>query len=77
MSIKYSEKLKSAVMGFVKDERQEEDDPYYMPIEIGYLEKKDYPNDYKNYKTDYLCEDSFIVEFEDIIKIVVEDKANE
>ena len=37
------------------------------------LPKKDFPIECKNYKTDWLAENDFLVEFEDIIKIVNEE----
>ena len=69
----YSKQLKNAVMDFVKDERFFTDDAEYMPVVIA-LTKKEFTNEYKNYKTDWVDEDDFLVEFEDIIKIVDEEK---
>jgi len=76
--ILYSKELKKAVMGYVKDERQMGDLVHYpikakdfIPLEVA-LPKKDFPNDHKNYKTDWVDEDDFLVEFEDINKIVGE-----
>ena len=70
----YSKQLKNAVMDFVKDERFFTDDSEYMPMEVA-LPKKEFTNEYKNFKTDWLDEDDFLVEFEDIIKIVDEEKS--
>jgi|TARA_R110002020_G_scaffold24183_1_gene79726 hypothetical protein len=69
MISKYSEELKSAVMDFVKDERYMEENPNFIPNEFA-LPKEDFPAECKNYKTDWVDEDYFLVEFEDIIKIV-------
>jgi len=68
----YSEELKSKVMAFVKDERNEEENQDFIPMEFA-LPKKDFPIECKNYKTDWLDENDFLVEFEDIIKIVDEE----
>tara|TARA_R110000851_G_scaffold88217_1_gene192727 strand:- start:311 stop:559 length:249 start_codon:yes stop_codon:yes gene_type:complete len=65
----YSNQLKNAVINFVKDERCSTDDSEYIPIEFA-LPKKDFPIECKNYKTDWVDENDFLVEFEDIIKIV-------
>ena len=65
----YSKQLKNAVMDFVKDERFFTDDAEYMPVVVA-LPKKEFTNEYKNYKTDWVDEDDFLVGFEDIIKIV-------
>ena len=65
----YSKQLKNAVMDFVKDERFFTDDAEYMPVVVA-LPKKEFTNEYKIYKTDWVDEDDFLVEFEDIIKIV-------
>ena len=65
----YSKQLKNAVMDFVKDERFFTDDAEYMPVVVA-LPKKEFTNEYKNYKTDWVDEDDFLVSFEDIIKIV-------
>ena len=70
----YSKQLKNAVMDFVKDERFFTDDAEYMPVVIA-LTKKEFTNEYKNYKTDWVDEDDFLVEFEDIVKIVDEVKS--
>ena len=43
-----------------------------MPVVVA-LPKKEFTNEYKNYKTDWVYEDDFLVEFEDIIKIVEEE----
>jgi len=72
MRSNYSEKLKSAVMDYVKAERNEEENLSYIPIEFA-LSKKDFPIECKNYKTDWVDEDDFLVEFEDIIKIIDEE----
>ena len=73
----YSKQLKNAVMDFVKDERFFTDDAEYMPVVVA-LPKKEFTNEYKIYKTDWVYEDDFLVEFEDIIKIVeVEESDNE
>jgi len=73
----YSKQLKNAVMDFVKDERFFTDDAEYMPVVVA-LPKKEFTNEYKIYKTDWVDEDDFLVEFEDIIKIVeVEESDNE
>jgi len=68
----YSEELKSEVMAFVKAERNEEENQDFIPMEFA-LPKKDFPIECKNYKTDWLDENDFLVEFEDIIKIVNEE----
>jgi len=65
----YSEELKSSVMDFVKYERNEEENKNFIPMEFA-LPKKDFLIECKNYKTDWVDEDYFLVEFEDIIKIV-------
>jgi hypothetical protein len=65
----YSEELKSAVMDFVKDERNEEENQNFIPNEVA-LPKKNFLTEYKNYKSDWVDEDYFLVEFKDIIKIV-------
>jgi hypothetical protein len=65
----YSEELKSSVMNFVKAERNEEENKNFIPMEFA-LPKKDFLIECKNYKTDWVDEDYFLVEFEDIIKIV-------
>jgi len=65
----YSEELKSSVMDFVKYERNEEENQNFIPMEFA-LPKKDFLIECKNYKTDWVDEDYFLVEFEDIIKIV-------
>ena len=65
----YSEELKSSVMDFVKTERNEEENKNFIPMEFA-LPKKDFLIECKNYKTDWVDEDYFLVEFEDIIKIV-------
>tara|TARA_R100000152_G_C6543687_1_gene20860 strand:- start:34 stop:264 length:231 start_codon:yes stop_codon:yes gene_type:complete len=67
----YSEELKSAVMHFVKDERKAEKNNKFIPMEFA-LPKKDFPIESKNYKKDWIDEDYFLVEFEDIIKIIDE-----
>ena len=73
----YSKQLKNAVMDFVKDERFFTDDAEYIPVVVA-LPKKEFTNEYKIYKTDWVYEDDFLVEFEDIIKIVeVEESDNE
>ena len=72
----YSEELKSKVMAFVKDERNEEENQDFIPMEFA-LPKKDFPIECKNYKTDWLDENDFLVEFEDIIKIVDEETEDE
>ena len=72
MSSNYSEKLKSAVIDYVKAERNEEENLSYIPIEFA-LPKKDFPIECKNYKTDWIDKDDFLVEFEDIIKIIDEE----
>ena len=72
----YSEELKSKVMAFVKDERNEEENQDFIPMEFA-LPKKDFPIECKNYKTDWLDENDFLVEFEDIIKIVNEETEDE
>ena len=68
----YSKELKSVVMDFVRDERKEEENQNFIPIEASLL-KKDFLIECKNYKTDWLDEDNFLVGFEDIIKIVNEE----
>ena len=68
----YSEELKSSVMNFVKAERNEEENKNFIPMEFA-LPKKDFLIECKNYKTDWLDEDNFLVGFEDIIKIVNEE----
>jgi len=65
----YRNQLKNAVINFVKDERRSTGDAEYIPMEVA-LPKKEFTNEYKNYKTDWVDEDDFLVEFEDIIKIV-------
>jgi len=72
----YSKELKSVVMDFVRDERKEEENQNFIPIEVSLL-KKDFLIECKNYKTDWLDEDDFLVGFEDIIKIVNEETADE
>ena len=72
----YSKELKSVVMDFVRDERKEEENQNFIPIEASLL-KKDFLIECKNYKTDWLDEDDFLVGFEDIIKIVNEEQDNE
>ena len=72
----YSKELKSVVMDFVRDERKEEENQNFIPIEASLL-KKDFLIECKNYKTDWLNEDDFLVGFEDIIKIVNEETADE
>ena len=72
----YSKELKSVVMAFVRDERKEEENQNFIPIEASLL-KKDFPIECKNYKTDWLDEDDFLVGFEDIIKIVNEETVDE
>ena len=72
----YSEELKSEVMAFVKAERNEEENQDFIPMEFA-LPKKDFPIECKNYKTDWLDENDFLVEFEDIIKIVDEENEDE
>ena len=72
----YSKELKSVVMDFVRDERKEEENQNFIPIEVSLL-KKDFLIECKNYKTDWLDEDDFLVGFEDIIKIVNEEVAND
>ena len=69
----YSKELKSVVMDFVRDERKEEENQNFIPIEASLL-KKDFLIECKNYKTDWLDEDDFLVGFEDIIKIVNEEQ---
>ena len=71
----YSNQLKNAVINFVKDERCSTDDAEYIPMEVA-LPKKEFTNEYKNFKTDWVNEDDFLVEFEDIIKIVDEEGSN-
>ena len=56
-------------MNFVKAERNEEENKNFIPMEFA-LPKKDFLIECKNYKTDWVDEDYFLVEFEDIIKIV-------
>ena len=73
---KYSKELKSVVMDFVRDERKEEENQNFIPIEVSLL-KKDFLIECKNYKTDWLDEDDFLVGFEDIIKIVNEEVDDE
>jgi hypothetical protein len=72
----YSKELKSVVMDFVRDERKEEENQNFIPIEASLL-KKDFLIECKNYKTDWLDEDNFLVGFEDIIKIVNEEVDDE
>ena len=72
----YSKELKSVVMDFVRDERKEEENQNFIPIEASLL-KKDFLIECKNYKTDWLDEDDFLVGFEDIIKIVNEEDDDE
>jgi len=72
----YSEELKSEVMAFVKAERIEEENKNFVPMEFA-LPKKDFPTECKNYKTDWLDEDDFLVGFEDIIKIIDEENEDE
>ena len=76
MTINYSEKLKEVVIDYVNDERCSTDDAEYIPMEVA-LPKKEYPKDYKKYKTDWVNEDDFLVGFEDIIKIVDEGVSDE
>jgi hypothetical protein len=45
----YSEELKSAVMDFVKDERNEEENQNFIPNEVA-LPKKNFLTECKNYK---------------------------
>jgi hypothetical protein len=72
----YSEELKSEVMAFVKAERNEEEDKNFIPMEFA-LPKKDFPIECKNYKTDWLDEEDFLVGFEDIINIIDEENKDE
>jgi hypothetical protein len=72
----YSEELKSSVMDFVKYERNEEENQNFIPMEFA-LPKKDFLIECKNYKTDWVDEDYFLVEFKDIIKIVDEETEDE
>jgi len=72
----YSKELKSEVMTFVKDERNQEENQNFVPMEFA-LPKKDFPIECKNYKTDWLDEDDFLIGFEDIIKIVDEETEDE
>jgi hypothetical protein len=72
----YSEELKSSVMDFVKTERNEEENKNFIPMEFA-LPKKDFLIECKNYKTDWVDEDYFLVEFKDIIKIVDEETEDE
>lgn len=72
MTINYSEKLKEVVIDYVKDERCSTDDAEYIPMEVA-LPKKEYPKEYKKYKTDWVDEDDFLVGFKDIIKIIDEE----
>ena len=72
----YSEELKSEVMAFVKAERNEEEDKNFIPMEFA-LPKKDFPIECKNYKTDWLDEEDFLVGFKDIIKIIDEDNKDD
>tara|TARA_R100001132_G_C3251785_1_gene78721 strand:+ start:465 stop:683 length:219 start_codon:yes stop_codon:yes gene_type:complete len=65
----YSNQLKNAVINFVKDERCSTNDAEYIPMELS-LSKKEFTNEYENYKTDWVDEDDFLVDFEDIIKII-------
>lgn len=74
--INYSEELKSEVMAFVKAERNEEEDKNFIPMEFA-LPKKDFPIECKNYKTDWLDEEDFLVGFKDIIKIIDEDNKDD
>lgn len=69
MKINYSKKLKKAVINYVKDERFATNDSEYTP-EVMALPKKEYLQEYKNYKTDWVDEDNFLVGFKDIIKII-------
>jgi len=66
---KYSNKLKQTVIDFVRDERVEEQDRNYIPMECA-LHKVDFPNDFEKFKTDWLDEDDFLLDFKDIIKII-------
>ena len=52
----YSEELKSAVMDFVKDERNEEENQNFIPNEVA-LPKKNFLTECKNYKSDWVDED--------------------
>ena len=70
--VNYSKELKNEVMTFVKDERNQEENQNFIPMEFA-LPKKDFPIECKNYKTDWLDKDDFLIGFEDIIKIVDEE----
>ena len=72
----YSEELKSSVMDFVKDERNEEENQNFIPNEVA-LPKENFPTECKNYKSDWVNENDFLVEFKDIIKIVGEENEYE
>tara|TARA_R100000750_G_C2306259_1_gene80735 strand:+ start:430 stop:666 length:237 start_codon:yes stop_codon:yes gene_type:complete len=72
----YSKELKEAVIQFVKEDiREQKDldgkqfDERYFPCELA-LSKKEYPKDYKNFKTDWIEEEDFLIEFEDM-KIIL------
>ena len=66
---KYSNKLRQTVIDFVIDERVEEQDRNYIPMECA-LHKVDFPNDFEKFETDWLDEDDFLLDFKDIIKII-------
>ena len=68
-TMNYSKKLKEAVINYVKDERLATNDEEYTPTVMA-LPKKEHPKEYNNYKTDWVDEDDFLVEFKDIIKII-------
>jgi len=68
----YSQELKSVVVEFVNQEYKIDQ---IIPVEIA-LSKKEFPNEQQRYSTDELCEDDFVVPFEDIVKIIKE-KDNE
>ena len=72
----YSKELISEVINFVKDERNAEENQNFIPMEVA-LPKKDFPIECKNYKTDWVDEDDFLVSFEDIIKIVDEEMSDD
>ena len=68
----YSQKLKDEVIDYVNAEKEYD----VIPVEM-MLVKKDFPNEYKKYPTDWQEEDHFLVKFEDIIKIIDEQEKPE
>lgn len=62
-------RLRKEVLDFVKHERIEEENENFTPCEFA-LRKSEFPNEHKNFKTDYVDEDYFLLEFDDIVKFM-------